>query len=56
MREGIISKTAVLTPGNDVDTRSKSDTIGVVSKLSDSRSIVISHKGHFNGKTGVLTG
>ncbi len=56
MRERIISKATVLAPGNNVDTRSKSDTVGIGSKLSDSSSIVVSYKGHFYGKTGVLTG
>ncbi len=56
MGERIISKTTVLTPGEDIDTRSKSNTIGIGSKLSDSSSIVVSHKSHFDGETGVLTG
>ncbi len=56
LREGIISKAAVLTPGDNVDTRSKSDTISIGAKLSNSSSIIVSHKGHFNGKPSVLTG
>ncbi len=54
--EGIVSKSAILAPGDNVDTRSKSDTIGIGAKLSNSSSVIVSHKGHFNGETSVLTG
>jgi hypothetical protein len=54
--KGIVSKTAILAPGDNVDTGHKSDTVGVGAKLSDSSSIVVSHKGHFDGKTSVITG
>jgi hypothetical protein len=56
LRERIISKATVLAPGNDVDTRSQSNTVGIGPKLSDSSSIIVSYKGHFDGKPGVLTG
>ncbi len=54
--ERIISKATVRTPRNDVDTRVQCNTICVGSELSNSGSIVFSYKGHFDGKSGVLTG
>ncbi len=55
-REGIICKATVLAPGNDVNTRRKSNTVGVGPKFSNSSRIIISYKGHFNRKTAVFTG
>jgi hypothetical protein len=55
-RERIICKATVLAPGNNVNTRRKSDTVGIGPKLSNSSSIIVSYKGHFNGKTAVFTG
>ncbi len=54
--EGIVGKTTILAPGDNVDTGRKSDTISIGTKLSNSSSIIISHKGHFGGKTSVFTG
>ncbi len=54
--EGVIGKAAILTPGNDVDTRSKSYTVGVRSELPDSSGIIVCNKSHFNGKPGAFTG
>jgi hypothetical protein len=55
LREGIIGKTTVLTPGNNVDSGSEGYAIGVGSKFSDPSRVVVSHKCHFNRKPGVLT-
>jgi hypothetical protein len=52
----IIGKATVSTPGNNIYTRIQCDTIGVGSELPDTCSIIISYKGHFDRKPGVLTG
>ncbi len=56
MRERIISKATVCAPGDDIYTRGQCNTVGVRSELSDSGSIIVSYKGHFDGIPGVLTG
>ncbi len=56
LREGIIGKTTVLTPGNNVDSGSEGYTVSVGSEFSDPSGIIVRHKGHFNRKPGVLTG
>ncbi len=56
LREGIIGKTTVLTPGNNVDSGSEGYAVSVGSEFSDPSGIIVGHKGHFNRKTGVLTG
>ncbi len=54
--ERIICKAAILAPGDNVNTRRKSDTVSIGTKLSNSSSIIVSYKGHFNGKTAMFTG
>jgi hypothetical protein len=56
LREGIIGKATVLTPRNNVDSGSEGYAVSVGSEFSDPSSIIVSHKGHFNRKPGVLTG
>jgi hypothetical protein len=56
LRERIIGKATVLTPGDDVDSGRESYTVSVGSELPDPSSIIVSYKGHFNRKPGVLTG
>jgi hypothetical protein len=54
LRERIISKPTVLTPGDDVDSRSEGYAVGIGSEFSDSRRVVVSYKSHFDRKTSVL--
>jgi hypothetical protein len=55
LREGIIGKTTILTPGNNVDSGSESYAVSVGSEFSDPSRVIVGHKGHFNRKPGVLT-
>ncbi len=56
LRERIIGKATVLTPGNNVDSGSEGYTVRVGSEFSDPNRIIVSHKGHFDRKLGVLAG
>ncbi len=56
LRKRIICKSTIRAPGNNIYARRQSNAVGVGTKLSNSISIVIGHKGHFNRKTTVVTG
>ncbi len=56
LRERIMCKTTNRAPGNNVHARRQGDTVGIGTKLSNSNSIVVSHKGHFDRETTVVTG
>jgi hypothetical protein len=47
--EGIIGKTTVLTPRNNVDSRSEGYAVSVGSEFSDPSGIIVSHKSHLTG-------
>jgi hypothetical protein len=53
--EGIIGKTAILAPGDNVDSGSEGYAISVGSEFSDPSRVVVSYKCHFDGKPGVFT-
>jgi hypothetical protein len=56
LREGVVCKPTVLTPGDNVYARRKGNTVSVGAKFTNSISIIVSHKGHFDRETAVVTG
>jgi hypothetical protein len=56
LRKRVICKATIRAPGNNVHARRQGNTIGIRTELSNSSGIIISHKGHFNRETTVITG
>jgi hypothetical protein len=54
LRERIIGKPTVLTPGDNVDSRSEGYAVGIGSEFADSRGVVVSYKSHFDRKPSAL--
>ncbi len=54
LREGIIGKPTVLTPGDNIDSRSEGYTVGIGAEFSDSSRVVVSYKSHFDRETSML--